>query len=254
MRRLEGKNAIVTGAASGIGARAAIRIAGEGAAVYLADVNEEGLLSVKEEIEAGGGTAFCAVVDVSDEAAVVAAVNEAEEKLGRIDILVNIAGIQITKLLVDTTGRDYDRMMDVNVGGVFYMMREVLKRMKAQKSGAIVNCASELALVGYHELAVYTATKGAIVSMSRSAALEAIPYGVRVNCVNPGATDTPIFWEGETDPVKRQKMLDQVKIEKPIGRLITTDEVANGIIFLASDEASGIVGTTLVIDGGFTAA
>lgn len=88
-----------------------------------------------------------------------------------------------------------------------------------------------------------------MVSLSRSAALEAIPFGVRVNCVCPGATDTPIFWEGETDPAKRQKMLDQVKVEKPIGRLITTDEVANGILFLASEEASGVVGATLVIDG-----
>ncbi len=254
MNRLAGKNAIITGAASGIGARAAVRLAEEGAAVYLTDVNEEGLEKVKAEIEAEGGKAYIRRTDVSDEEAVCEAVKEAAGIFGRIDILVNIAGIQITKLLVDTTGSDYSRMMDINVGGVFYMMREVLRLMKKQKSGAIVNCASELALVGYHELAVYTATKGAIVSMSRSAALEAIPYGVRVNCVNPGATDTPIFWEGETDPVKRQKMLDQVKIEKPIGRLITTDEVANGIIFLASDEASGVVGTTLVIDGGFTAA
>ena len=107
--------------------------------------------------------------------------------------------------------------------------------------------------MGYHELAVYTATKGAMVSLTRSAALEAIPYGVRINCVCPGATDTPIFWEGETDPERRRAMLEQVKVEKPIGRLITTDEVANGIIFLASDEASGVVGTCLTIDGGFTA-
>ena len=178
---------------------------------------------------------------------------QAVEAFGRIDILVNVAGVQITKLLVDTTKADYDRMVDVNLGGTFLTMHEVLPLMKAQRSGAIVNCASELAFVGYHELAVYTATKGAMVSLSRSAALEAIPFGVRVNCVCPGATDTPIFWEGETDPAKRQKMLDQVKVEKPIGRLITTDEVANGILFLASDEASGVVGATLVIDGGFTA-
>lgn len=247
------KVALVTGAASGIGGRAAVRLAMEGAKLFLMDVNEAGLEKTAEEIRLFGGQAVACPCDVSSEIAVKAAVAQAVEAFGRIDILVNVAGVQITKLLVDTTKADYDRMVDVNLGGTFLTMHEVLPLMKAQRSGAIVNCASELAFVGYHELAVYTATKGAMVSLSRSAALEAIPFGVRVNCVCPGATDTPIFWEGETDPAKRQKMLDQVKVEKPIGRLITTDEVANGILFLASDEASDVVGATLVIDGGFTA-
>ncbi len=247
------KVALVTGAASGIGGRAAVRLAMEGAKLFLMDVNEAGLEKTAEEIRLFGGQAIACPCDVSSEIAVKAAVAQAVEAFGRIDILVNVAGVQITKLLVDTTKADYDRMVDINLGGTFLTMHEVLPLMKAQRSGAIVNCASELAFVGYHELAVYTATKGAMVSLSRSAALEAIPFGVRVNCVCPGATDTPIFWEGETDLAKRQKMLDQVKVEKPIGRLITTDEVANGILFLASDEASGVVGATLVIDGGFTA-
>ena len=251
--RLENQCAVITGAASGIGARAAVRLAAEGAKCFLMDVNAEGLESTRAQIEAAGGAAYAQPCDVSDEAAVQAAVERAVQVMSRIDILVNVAGVQVTKLLVDTTKRDYDRMMDVNVGGTFLTMRYVLPLMKAQRGGAIVNCASELAFVGYHELAVYTATKGAMVSLTRSVALEAIPFGVRVNCVCPGATDTPIFWEGETDPAKRQKLLDQVAVEKPIGRLITTDEVANGIIFLASDDASGVVGATLVIDGGFTA-
>ncbi|MGI5885400.1 MAG: SDR family NAD(P)-dependent oxidoreductase, partial [Candidatus Spyradocola sp.] len=236
-----------------IGGRAAVRLAMEGAKLFLLDVNEAGLEQTAQQIRLFGGEAIVCPCDVSDEAAVKAAVQQAVQAYERIDILVNVAGVQITKLLVDTTKADYDRMMDINLGGTFLTMHEVLPLMKAQRSGAIVNCASELAFVGYHELAVYTATKGAMVSLTRSAALEAIPYGVRINCVCPGATDTPIFWEGETDPVKRQKLLDQVKIEKPIGRLITTDEVANGILFLVSDEASGVVGTSLVIDGGFTA-
>lgn len=251
--KLLNRIAVVTGAASGIGGRAAVRLAGEGAKLFLMDVNPEGLEATRSEILASGGEAVACPCDVSDEAAVKAAVMQAMDAYGRIDILVNVAGVQITKLLADTTKADYDKMMDINLGGTFLTMHEILPIMKKQGSGAIVNCASELAFVGYHELAVYTATKGAMISLSRSAALEAIPYGVRVNCVCPGATDTPIFWEGETDPAKRQKLLDQVKIEKPIGRLITTDEVANGIIFLASDDASGVVGTQLIIDGGFTA-
>lgn len=251
--RLANRVAVVTGAASGIGAQAAVRLADEGARVFLVDVNREGLEETKARIEAAGGEAESCVCDVADENAVDAAVGQALARFGRIDVLVNVAGVQVTKLLVDTTKAEYDRMMDINLGGTFLMMRKILPLMKAQGSGAIVNCASELAFVGYHELAVYTATKGAMVSLTRSAALEAIPYGVRINCVCPGATDTPIFWEGETDPERRRAMLEQVKVEKPIGRLITTDEVANGIIFLASDEASGVVGTCLTIDGGFTA-
>lgn len=251
--RLENRIAVVTGAASGIGAQAAVRLADEGAKLFLMDVNRAGLEETRARIAAAGGEAESCACDVSDESAVDAAVQRALARFGRIDVLVNVAGVQVTKLLVDTTKAEYDKMMDINLGGTFLLMRKILPLMKAQGSGAIVNCASELAFVGYHELAVYTATKGAMVSLTRSAALEAIPYGVRVNCVCPGATDTPIFWEGETDPEKKRAMLAQVKVEKPIGRLITTDEVANGIIFLASDEASGVVGTCLVIDGGFTA-
>ena len=251
--RLKNKSAIITGAASGIGRTAALRLAAEGASIYALDIEESGLRSLVSEIRNNQGTAEFMNCDVSDESSVKEAVANALSLFGKIDILVNVAGIQITKLLVDTTWDDYKKMMDINMGGTFLTMNMILPIMKVAGSGTIVNVASELAIVGYPELAAYTATKGAMVAMSRSASLEAIKYGVRINCVCPGATDTPIFWEGETDPVKIQKMLDQVAIEKPIGRLITTDEVANGIIFLASDEASGVVGTCLVIDGGFTA-
>lgn len=251
--RLKNKTAIITGAASGIGRTAALRLAAEGASIYALDIEESGLRSLVSEIRNNQGTAEFMNCDVSDESSVKEAVANALSLFGKIDILVNVAGIQITKLLVDTTWDDYKKMMDINMGGTFLTMNMILPIMKEAGSGTIVNVASELAIVGYPELAAYTATKGAMVAMSRSASLEAIKYGVRINCVCPGATDTPIFWEGETDPVKIQKMLDQVAIEKPIGRLITTDEVANGIIFLASDEASGVVGTCLVIDGGFTA-
>lgn len=251
--RFADKTAFVTGAASGIGRTAAIRLAMEGAKIFGIDIDKEGLISTLGDINDSGGTATGISCDVSDELAVRKAVDQAMEAFGSIDILVNVAGIQITKLLVDTTYEEYKRMMDINMGGSFLTMNAILPIMKKIGGGAVVNVASELAMVGYPQLAAYTSTKGAMVAMSRSASLEAIKYGVRINCVCPGATDTPIFWEGETDPVRRKEMLDQVAIEKPIGRLITTDEVADGIIFLASNEASGIVGACLVIDGGFTA-
>ena len=254
MKLLEGKVAVVTGAARGIGKAIAIQFAKEGANVAFTDlaIDENGK-KTEEELNALGVKAKGYASNAANFEDTHKVIDQIMQDFGRIDILVNAAGVQITKLLADTTKADYDKMMDINLGGTFLTMHEILPIMKKQGSGAIVNCASELAFVGYHELAVYTATKGAMISLSRSAALEAIPYGVRVNCVCPGATDTPIFWEGETDPAKRQELLDQVKIEKPIGRLITTDEVANGIIFLASDDASGVVGTQLIIDGGFTA-
>lgn len=249
--KFKDKTAIVTGAASGIGAAAALRLAREGAVVVAADVDEAGLMQTFEAAKNDGGSIVTCVCDVSTEADVENTVSRALEINGGIDILVNVAGISVTKHVKDTSWREYSRIMDVNMGGVFLFVNKVLPHMEKRKSGAIVNIASELAFVGYADLAAYTATKGAVVAFSRSVALDAIRYGVRVNCVCPGATDTPIFWDGVTDPVERQKMLDQVKIEKPIGRLVTTEEVANGIVFMASDDASAVVGACLVMDGGF---
>lgn len=251
--RLKNKIAIVTGASSGIGQAAALRLADEGADLFLMDIAEKGLGETAEAIRGKGRRCHAFLGDVAKESVVKEAVKQAIDGFGHIDILVNVAGIQITKTVIDTTYADYQRMMDINLGGTFLMIQTVLPYMKQRSKGAIVNIASELAFVGYPELAVYTASKGAMVSLTRSVALEAIAYGVRVNCICPGATDTPIFWEGETDISRIQEMCDQIRIEKPIGRLITTDEVASGIIFMVSDEASGIVGTSLIIDGGFTA-
>ena len=250
--KFKGKTAIVTGAASGIGAAAALRMAKEGAAVLAADVNREGLLKTAEEAKQDGFSIITCLCDVSVEADVKNAVSKALAVNGKIDVLVNVAGISVTKYVAETSWEEYSRIMDVNMGGVFLFTNKVLPVMEKQQSGAIVNIASELAFVGYPDIAAYTASKGAVVSFSRSVALDAIRYGVRVNCVCPGAADTPIFWDGVTDPKKRQKMLDQVKIEKPIGRLVTVEEIANGIVFMASEDASAVVGACLVMDGGFS--
>jgi len=250
--KFKGKTAIVTGAASGIGAAAAKRLSEEGASVLAVDRNEAGLLSVASEAKAKGREIKTCVCDVSVEADVQNAVFSALSIDGRIDVLVNVAGISVTKYVSETSWEEYSRIMDVNMGGVFLFTGKVLPVMEKQKAGAIVNIASELAFVGYPDIAAYTASKGAVVSFSRSVALDAIRYGVRVNCVCPGAADTPIFWDGVTDPDQRRKMLEQVRIEKPIGRLITVEEIANGIVFMASEDASAIVGACLVMDGGFS--
>jgi len=246
------KTAIVTGAASGIGAAAAVRLSKEGAKVLAVDVNEEGLKKTAEEARDKGCLITTCKCDVSVESDVVKAVSQALSISGRIDVLVNVAGISVTKYVAETTWEEYSRIMDVNMGGVFLFINKVLPVMEKQKAGAIVNIASELAFVGYPDIAAYTASKGAVVSFSRSVALDAIRYGVRVNCVCPGAADTPIFWDGVTDPDERRELLDRVRIEKPIGRLITVEEIANGIVFMASDDASAIVGECLIMDGGFS--
>ena len=252
--KLLNRIAVVTGAASGIGGRAAVRLAGEGAKLFLMDVNPDGLEATRSEILASGGEAVACPCDVSDEAAVKAAVMQAMDAYGRIDILVNVAGVQITKLLADTTKADYDKMMDINLGGTFLTMHEILPIMKKQGSGAIVNCASELAFVGYHELAVYTATKGAMISLSRSAALEAIPYGVRVNCVCPGVVRTNI-WERALDDIRRQggdaEAYFQSRLQDiPLKRAQTMEDVAHMFLYLSSDFADNMTGQSINITGG----
>lgn len=250
--KFKDKTAIVTGAASGIGAAAALRLSKEGALVLAADINEEGLAKTASAARTGGHYLQTCKCDVSVEADVQNAVSRALSINGRIDILVNVAGISVTKYVAETSWEEYSRIMDVNMGGVFLFTAKVLPVMEKQQAGAIVNIASELAFVGYPDIAAYTASKGAVVSFSRSCALDAIRYGVRVNCVCPGAADTPIFWDGVTDPKERQKMLDRIKIEKPIGRLVTVEEIANGIVFMASEDASAVVGACLLMDGGFS--
>ena len=250
--RFEGKSVIVTGASSGIGRTTALRFSEEGASVLAVGRNEARLQEVvNTAAEKKWNTIVPCVCDVSCENDVKRAVNTALSVFGKIDILVNVAGIQINKYVCDTEWDDYSSMMDINVGGTFLFMREVLPLLEKQQYGAIVNTGSELAFVGFPKVAAYTATKGAILSFSRSVALDAIQHGVRVNCICPGCTDTPILWDGDETSLNEEKR-KRWSADMPIGRLVTTDEIASGILFLASDEASAIVGQTLVIDGGFT--
>ena len=252
--RLEGKTAIITGAAQGLGKAIAERFAAEGAECVLMDLNAPALSVTAKELSDLYGSRIAAIVsDVSDASDVQVAVAEALKRFGKIDILCNNAAISFEKAVEDTTLHEWNSLMNVNLTGTFLMVKEIFPIMKKQNSGSIINMASELAFVGYEMLSAYTAAKGAIIAFSRSIALEGTPHNIRVNCLCPGAADTPMFWADETDPVILQKMADDIKKTKPGGRLVTPEEVAAGAVFLASDESSAVNGTHLIMDMGYTA-
>jgi dihydroanticapsin dehydrogenase len=251
--RLSGKVAIITGAAQGLGKGIAIRFAQEGAICILADVLGGPLQDTVQTISQFHKNAIGVQTDVSIPEQVDTLIQTAINRYGKIDILVNNAAISFEKRVEYISIEEWKRLMSVNLDSVFLTVKGVFPIMKNQRSGTIVNVASELAFVGYEELSAYTAAKGAIIAFSRSIALEGIHDGIRVNCVCPGAADTPMFWNGVTDPDKIKILLDNVKKEKPGGRLVTPEEVANGVLFLASDESSAVTGTQLIMDLGYTA-
>jgi NAD(P)-dependent dehydrogenase (short-subunit alcohol dehydrogenase family) len=246
---LRGRRAIVTGAGSGIGRATAHRLAAAGADVLAADISEQ---AVADTAESGDGNLRPTTVDVSDEGSVAALFAEADQLWGdRLDILANIAGIGTTTPLVDTSLDDWERVFAVNARGTFLCCRAALRRMVPSGGGTIINMASVAGMVGLRNRAPYSASKGAVIALTRALAVEYVAQGVRVNAVCPGTIDTP--WvsrlvteagEGRDDLVARQ----------PMGRLGTSEEIADAVLYLASDAAAFVTGSQFVIDGGLTAA
>jgi NAD(P)-dependent dehydrogenase (short-subunit alcohol dehydrogenase family) len=252
--RLEGKTAIITGAAQGLGKAIARRYALEGAQCIITDLNVPALSVATNELQSLYGDRIVPIVsDVADASDVQVVVAETMNRFGKIDVLCNNAAISFEKNVEDITLHEWNTLLSVNLTGPFLMIKEVFPIMKQQSKGSIINMSSELAFVGYERLSAYTAAKGAIIAFSRSVALEGVPYNIRVNCLCPGAADTPMFWAGETDPDVLKEMTDDVKKTKPGGRLVTPDEVAAGAVFLAADESSAVNGTHLIMDLGYTA-
>ncbi len=239
--RLEGKVAMVTGAASGIGRATSLTLAREGAAVMCADVNTEGAQETADAIAAAGGTAAIFELDVTDEEAVQAALAATVEQLGALHILVNDAGI---------SGRthDYHNVIDVNLNGVYYCMKYGAALIEQHGGGSIVSLSSIMGLVG-GSAPGYTASKHGVLGLTRNYALMYGGRGVRVNCVNPGYIETPMTAQMLEDVQRRE---DAVGLH-PIGRLGKAEDVANAILFLASDDASFVTGVALPVDGGYTA-
>ena len=250
MQRLEGKRAIVTGAANGIGRAIALRLASEGARVAIADVNEEDAQEVAAEID---GETLVHKTDVTRGGDVEALVGRAVSEWGGLDVMVNNAGVGVAGTAVTTTEEEYERVMDVCVRGTFLGMKHAIPAIKDAGGGSVINMSSVAALVGLVDRAVYSAAKGAIYSMTRASAIDHVGEGVRVNCIAPGTVDTP--WvaritSGYDDPEEARA---NMRARQPHGRLVTPEEIAAMAAYLASDESASVIGACMVVDGGVTA-
>jgi NAD(P)-dependent dehydrogenase (short-subunit alcohol dehydrogenase family) len=247
---LAGRRAIVTGAASGIGRATALLLADEGAAVVATDLDEAGVDAVVAAIAASGGRAVGVGCDVRLEADCRRLVESAVAAFGGLDLVVNSAGIVRRTTVVETPEAEWDLVMAVNVKAIYLLARHAIPEMARGRGGAIVNIGSGWGLKGGPRAASYCASKGAVVNLTRAMAIDHGPQGIRVNCVCPGDTDTPLL---RSEARQLGEDVDEFlasSAERPIRRLGTPDDTARAVLYLASEAASWVTGTTLVVDGG----
>ncbi|MFJ4408477.1 glucose 1-dehydrogenase [Streptomyces sp. NPDC088910] len=246
----EGQVALVTGAASGMGLATARAFARSGAAVVLADVDKDAVDKAAKELTDDGHQALGVVCDVTDEAQAAAAVDRAVDAYGRLDMAFNNAGIQAPPTdAADESAENFDRVNAVNLRGVWAAQKHELRHMRTQGSGAIVNCSSLGGLVGLPERAAYHASKHGVIGLTKSAAVEYAPRGIRINAVCPGTIDTPMvsgMLESQADAMA------EILKQQPIGRLGRAEEIAQAVLWLCSPGASFVIGAALPVDGGFT--
>jgi NAD(P)-dependent dehydrogenase (short-subunit alcohol dehydrogenase family) len=247
---LKGKTAIITGGACGIGRATAHLFAREGAAVVIADRNEPSGSAVAGEITAFGGRAIFAHANVTSAADCQRVVEHAVREFGAVHILFNNAGIIRRASVLELSEQDWDRVMTVNVKSVFLMSRQVIPLMTQAGGGSVINMASGWGLAAGPKAAVYCASKGAVVLLTKAMAVDHGPQKIRVNCICPGDTDTDMLLS-EAQQLGTQKELFLAEAAKrPLGRIATPEEIAQAALYLASDAASFVTGTALVVDGG----
>jgi 2-hydroxycyclohexanecarboxyl-CoA dehydrogenase len=244
MKRFDDQVAIVTGGASGIGRATALRLAGEGAAVVIADVNGEGARAAAGSISEGGGRALALQVDVTDAPGVRAMTEKAIDAFGKVDILVSNAGWDRAAPFADTDEELWDRVIAINYRGHLATCHAVLPYMRERGGGRIVTVASDAGRVGSSGEAVYSGAKGAVIAFTKALAREVARYGINVNCVAPGLVDTPLLAE------MPEKLIAAIVRSIPLRRIGVPDEIAAAICFFASPDAAYITGQTLSVNGG----
>lgn len=244
------KVALVTGGGSGIGQATAIAFARNGARVVVADISVEAAESTVKLIKDAGGEASFVQADVSKSAEVEAMVQYAVDTYGRLDIALNNAGFGGPQVkIAEVVEADYDRVMSVNLKGIYLSMKYEIPQMLKQGGGAIVNTASALGLIGMATSSVYVTTKHGVIGMTKSAALEYASEGIRINAICPGVIKTPLLVPTLSNPAVANALTSL----HPIGRLGEVEEVAEAVLWLASEAAGNVVGTALTVDGGWTA-
>ncbi len=259
MPKLDSQVAVITGAGSGIGQATALAFASEGARVVVADYNQQAAARTVALIHAQGqegATPLAAVpfqADVSVATDADALVAFTVETFGKLDILINNAGIGVAGTVLTTSEEDWDHLFAVNVKGIFLCSRAAIPRMIEQGGGAIVNVSSSVAMVAVTDRAAYGASKGAVLALTRAMAADHVRDRIRVNCVCPGTVDTPWVERMARNYSDPEEALRSMVARQPVGRLGTAEEIAGAILYLASNEAGFVTGTALVIDGGFTA-
>lgn len=248
-KRLPGKVAIITGGGSGIGRATALLFAREGASVVVGDLNHDTAQATVTAIQAEGGTACAVRVNVTQAAEVEQLIASAVREYGRLDILFNNAGIGKRVALTDMSEDDWQQVIDVDLKSIFLCSKYAVPVMCRGGGGCIINTASIYGLVGAEGVAAYNAAKGGVVLLTRTMAIDHARDNIRVNCICPGHTDTPIL-----DTLRQDEpMLRTIRQRYPLGRFGRPEEIAYGVLFLASEASSFVTGTALVVDGGYTA-
>jgi len=250
MSEFAGKVIVITGGGSGIGFGTALLFAGEKSHVAVIDWNDSKAQEILGLIEGEGGQGLFVKADVSNSREVQQAVKVIVEHFGKIDVLFANAAVQINKPLTETSEEDWDQTIDVNLKGAFLCCKHVIPVMQKQKQGCVVICSSGHAFHTYPNYAAYAATKGGLLAFMRAAALDCAPDGIRVNCIIPGATDTPLLrYHLRNCPEDEQRILSQI----PLRRFATPEDIAKAVRFLVSSDASYITGIWLLVDGGLLA-
>jgi NAD(P)-dependent dehydrogenase (short-subunit alcohol dehydrogenase family) len=250
MKALNGKRALITGGASGIGRATALLFARQGAAVSIVDLDAEGGEAAARELLGAGGRAVYIPADLTKAVDCQRAVQRTVDGFGRIDILVNSVGIIRRATVLETTEKDWDRIMAVNVKSIYLLSKYAIPVLERSGGGSIINIASGWGLVGGPKAVAYCASKGAVVQMTRAMAIDHGGQNIRVNCICPGDTDTPMLrYEASQLGAEEESFLAEAAY-RPLGRIGRPEEIAQAALYLASEASSYVTGTTLVVDGG----